>query len=206
MKILNPKRTTTPAPPANRRYRRPAGVLATLALVGLSLAACGGPSKARSSPTESGSSGSLQSELVKYAACMRSNGIADFPDPTPQPNGLPGFSIHASGNSDLSPQSPKYESATRRCKKDMPTGGDATPAQQAAANTKALKYAQCMRTHGEPNFPDPNGKGVIAVTNATGILNPSAPQFQRSQRSCRDLDNGFQTQMSGGSSGKAGTP
>ena len=148
--------------------------------------------------------------MLKYAECMRSHGLADFPDPTVGSNGQPGFSISASGNSDLNPQSPQYQAAHQACEKDLPGGGNQTPAQQATANAKALKYAQCMRSNGEPNFPDPNGQGLIQITNPTGILDPSSPQYQRAQTACQSLDNGFSQQTNSGSripigSGNAGS-
>jgi hypothetical protein len=48
-----------------------------------------------------------------------------------------------------------------------------------------------MRSHGVPNFPDPNGQGVIQINNATGVLEPSSPALQKAQMACRSLENGF---------------
>jgi hypothetical protein len=56
--------------------------------------------------------------------------------------------------------------------------------------------AQCMRSHGEPDFPDPNGQGVIQIPNATGILSPNSPQYQHAATACQSLDNGFSEQGS----------
>ena len=47
-----------------------------------------------------------------------------------------------------------------------------------------------MRSNGVPNFPDPNGQGLIQI-NATGTLEPSSPQFQKAEAACKSLDNGF---------------
>lgn len=52
--------------------------------------------------------------LVRYAACMRSHGIADFPDPGP--NG----SLQLSGQGDLSPSDPKFQAAQEACKSLQP--------------------------------------------------------------------------------------
>ncbi len=38
-----------------------------------------------------------------------------------------------------------------------------------ASYTQELKFAGCMRRHGEPNFPDPNGNGVSLSSRAAGI-------------------------------------
>ena len=122
----------------------------------------------------------MEAEALKYAGCMRAHGLSGFPDPTVGSNGLPGFSINGNANSDLNPQSSQYQTAQKSCKSDLPDLGPTTPAERAAANAEALKYAECMRSHGEPDFPDPNGQGVIQVKNATGILQQNSPQFSPS--------------------------
>lgn len=45
---------------------------------------------------------------------------------------------------------------------------------------QALKLSQCMRANGVPNFPDPNGQGVI---QGSGI-DPNSSAFQRAQQKC----------------------
>jgi hypothetical protein len=53
-----------------------------------------------------------------------------------------------------------------------------------------LKFSQCMRAHGVPNFPDPTAQGGISITSASGI-DPSSAAFRSAQRFCRkDLPNG----------------
>jgi hypothetical protein len=130
-------------------------------------------------------------DALKFTGCMRSHGLSDFPDPTVGSNGRPSFSLNASPSSDLNPSSPQFQTAHRACEKDLPNLGGQTPADKAAANTKALKYVQCMRADGEPDYPDPNGQGVIQITNPTGILAPDSPQFQRAEQACQSLDSGF---------------
>jgi hypothetical protein len=44
----------------------------------------------------------------------------------------------------------------------------------------ALKLSECMRANGEPNFPDPNGQGVI---QGSGI-DPQSSAFQKAQKAC----------------------
>jgi hypothetical protein len=135
---------------------------------------------------------------------MRSHGLSDFPDPTVGSNGLPSFRLNVSGNSDLNPQSPQYQTAHKACEEDLPNFAPQTPAETAAANIKALKYAECMRYHGEPDFPDPTGQGVIKITNATGILDPNSPQYEKAQTACQRLDNGFSEEGSSRSGAPGG--
>jgi hypothetical protein len=64
--------------------------------------------------------------------------------------------------------------------------GSARPSSSAgAADTKAaeLKFAQCMRAHGVPNFPDPDQDGLTNIGN-TGI-DPNSPQFKSAQQACK---------------------
>ncbi len=55
-------------------------------------------------------SSSDQATLLKYAECMRANGIADFPDPV---NDTLSFNLGASG--DLNPYNPAFQSASKQC-------------------------------------------------------------------------------------------
>ncbi len=125
---------------------------------------------------------------MKFSSCMRSHGLTDFPDPTVGSNGLPNWS-------GVSNQAPAFKSAQQVCKKDLPDIGPHTSAEKATANAAALTYAACMRSHGVPNFPDPNGQGLIQI-NATGTLEPSSPQYQKAQTACKGLENGFAEQSS----------
>ncbi len=46
----------------------------------------------------------------------------------------------------------------------------------------ALAYSQCMRSHGVPDFPDPNRQSNLVID-----LDPSAPAFQAAQKACGPL-------------------
>lgn len=121
---------------------------------------------------------------------MRSHGEPNFPDPVPAQGGGFAFDGYGTPGGPLSPtvlQSSQYHAAVKACEKHVPPGlQHITPAKAAAS---ALKYSQCMHKNGEPNFPDPSAQGVISM-NPTGIMDPSAPQFQRAEKSCRAFNNG----------------
>jgi len=53
-----------------------------------------------------------QAELVKYAECMRGNGVPDFPDPT-----AGGLQLHGTPGSDLNPMNPTFQNAAKVCVK-----------------------------------------------------------------------------------------
>lgn len=59
--------------------------------------------------------------------------------------------------------------------------------------SQALAYANCMRSHGVPDFPDPNSQGAFALrpvrvengrTTPTADLVSSSPAFQAGERAC----------------------
>jgi hypothetical protein len=138
---------------------------------------------------------------VKFSVCMRSHGVTEFPDPTVGSNGLPNFgpTLNVNGGA------PVYNAAGRACKKDsLSSLAPHTPAAKAKANAEALKYAVCMRSNGVPNFPDPNGQGLIQINNATGVLEQSSPAFQKAEVACKSLDNGFGESAASASSASGG--
>lgn len=52
-----------------------------------------------------------------------------------------------------------------------------------------VAFSQCMRTHGVPNFPDPNSNGVISGAISDGVT-PSSPQFKKAQQECQKYTSG----------------
>lgn len=123
---------------------------------------------------------------------MRSHGATGFPDPTIGSNGLPSWSI----NPNVNTQAPAYHAARLACEKDLPHLAPQTPAAKATANAAALKYATCMRANGVPDFPDPNGSGLIQA-------DADSPRFQQAQTACSSLDHGFEEQVSATSASHA---
>jgi hypothetical protein len=63
-------------------------------------------------------------KLEEYSRCMRANGIPDFPDPTGN-----GLHLQVGPGSDLDPNSPTFQSASKLCAKkyDLPGLGGTTP-------------------------------------------------------------------------------
>jgi hypothetical protein len=65
-------------------------------------------------------------------------------------------------------------------------GGSGAPS--TADSNKLAQFSQCMRSHGEPSFPDPvNGHLELTVTKGSA-LDPSSPQFQSALQSCKSLE------------------
>jgi hypothetical protein len=53
------------------------------------------------------------------------------------------------------------------------------------SSANLMKYASCMRSNGEPSFPDPNSQGQLQFSG-----DPNSAGFQRAQQACqKDLPN-----------------
>lgn len=72
-------------------------------------------------------------------------------------------------------------------------GADPAPAADRAPATstksKAVRFAECMRSSGIDGFPDPDADGeltVDGVLNGSG-LDPSDPAWKQALEACRDL-------------------
>jgi hypothetical protein len=52
-----------------------------------------------------------------------------------------------------------------------------------------VKFSDCMRSQGVPNFPDPTGSGghIRFKMNGSSGSNPSSPTFQAAQKTCGKL-------------------
>jgi hypothetical protein len=157
-------------------------ILAALAATA-SLAACGGDPQKPAADRQA----AARKAMLAYAACMRSHGVP-MKDPTFNADGGVNLSVGGPGAKHLSSQTER--TAQRACEHFMravePPGGT-SPAQQAEFRKAALSNSRCMRSHGVPDFPDPqfgdNGEASIKLTKGSG-LNPSSPAFQRAQKAC----------------------
>ncbi len=166
-----------------RRKRRPLAALALIAMA-VPIGACGA-----GAPAGPGSGGdptaTARAKAVKFAECIRSNGVGEFPDPNS--SGQFAYGI-PSRSSPLDPSSAAWQHAIGACKTLEPTTfmpTHFTPEQLSAR----LKFAQCVRANGVADFPDPTTTGpLIDVSHASSIpglqatiakcirLNPAAVQ------------------------------
>jgi hypothetical protein len=86
---------------------------------------------------------------------MRSHGIPGFPDPNSSGQ-IPKQEIVQLGVS-----TSVLQTAQRACQRLWPYQAP-TQAQQRQQLTEDLRFAQCMRSHGVPNFPDPTSSDGTA--------------------------------------------
>lgn len=174
-----------------RRGRwRWAAVAAAVVGLGLGLAACGGGAPSASSSTSdpgasaSGASASAaSSDALKFAQCMRTHGVPDFPDPTVSGNGG-----QSSGNlpSNINTNSSSFQAAEQACQKYVPTANSGSGGQGPNQATQ-LKFAECMRSHGVTSFPDPSSNGETFVGGGVDVHSPT---YQAAAQACQSLLSG----------------
>jgi hypothetical protein len=168
-----------------QRWFRQAGA-AAVAGIAVLVAACssGGGSTATSvgPPTLQ----SLTAQALSYAKCMRSHGIQNFPDPTVQDN------AHSKGvgfamPSGIDTHSSQYQSANKTCQKQSGFGHISTAQLQQGMNDM-LKYAECMRSHGITNFPDPFENSHQIGFNTSGLgIDQSSARYKAANKACQPL-------------------
>jgi hypothetical protein len=59
-------------------------------------------------------------QMLAYSQCMRSHGLADFPDPQQGPGGGVAMQIEGGQGSDLDPNSPTFQAAQTACQSLVP--------------------------------------------------------------------------------------
>jgi hypothetical protein len=158
--------------------KRTAALAALLALAVLA-AGCGGSK----SPDVAGGGGSssVLAKFEAYTTCMRSHGLADFPDPTTSPGGGVAFQINGGPGSDLNHNNPRFMAADKACRGSLPGGGQAPAPLSAQKIAAEVTWARCMRSHGLPDFPDPTRQGAFDSSK----FEESSPAFQTASNACK---------------------
>ena len=67
------------------------------------------------------------------------------------------------------------------------------------------KFATCVRSHGEPNFPDPNAQGQFSMSAVTASgIDPRSPQLGQAVQACeKDLPKNGPAALSQAAQAKA---
>jgi hypothetical protein len=169
------------------RIMRPSHLVAAAAVaLGVTAAGCSGgppatgPLPAATAAPAGGSSSSGSTPLaqaVAYSQCIRSHGVSDFPDPVLTPSG--GYGYRTNG---IDPNSSAFQGALQACK-NLPSPWNSTGQQLSASQQQAwLNWAQCVRAHGVPNFPDPTFSGSEVHDPGVGS---ASPQLQQAMDACK---------------------
>jgi hypothetical protein len=164
------------------RTLRPLTTLAAIAMVAL-ISACGSNAPAATSGG-SNTAANVQ-QAMKFAQCMRDNGVSQFPDP--DASGALTIENVVNGSS-VDPNSATFQQALSACRDLEPAGfmGQKRSAQQQAA---ALKFAQCIRDNGVKDFPDPGPNDpLIDTTRIPSTANSDGMSIlHAAMQKCRGL-------------------
>jgi hypothetical protein len=184
---MNPRSLRTVA--IRHRNRTRTGALACAVGVALLTAACGGSPPTGGSPstgggpqaTAGGASSAMVTAELAYARCMRANGVANYPDPDPDGQ------LPASTNKQQLTSNPHLATAARTCSHLIPQS--VIDAQNQADQREYVSFAQCMRTNGIPNFPDPTTRsgGTPIFNLAPAGIDTSSPQVRSAASRCQSM-------------------
>jgi hypothetical protein len=174
--------------------------LAAIAPAVFGLAACGGngtdgdgvasagggtAAAASASPSQSVDP---QEAALKFAQCMRQNGV-DMPDP----DGSGRIQIRGERG-----DAEKTEAAMKKCRHFMEAGRRAGNPDDPKVRDQMLKFAQCMRQHGV-NVPDPQPGEGIRLRMEKG----SAAKVEAAHKACQQYAPGSGAKSpAGGGGGK----
>jgi hypothetical protein len=142
-----------------------------------------GVAQADTTTTTEATTSSGSGDPVAYAACMRRNGVPQFPDP--ETNGRLRFSDGRLEVPKDLVRSPRFRAAENACTRLLPTLPRPNTRQLAEALRLGVRYAACMRAHGVPSFPDPsaNAQGGIEFDYHA----PDSPRLLAAERACIGL-------------------
>jgi hypothetical protein len=116
---------------------------------------------------------------------MRAHRVPDFPDPgsaSPSGSGVSFYGIALPPTFHV--RSPAFQAAMSACQK-LATAGAPQAGVTEAQKEAALRYSQCMRAHGVPNFPDPVFRnGRIGLDIGGVIDNPNSPALLAAEKAC----------------------
>lgn len=168
--------STTKAKLQRLPRRRAASLAGSLIAIGLMISGCGGGSTSSGAPNAGVANIGRQSRA--FAACMRSRGVPGYPDPQVASSGN-GVQLTISPGT-TNPDSPAFRAADRACHHLLP-GLVSTSASSGQDQEQDLKFADCMRSHGVPDFPDADRDGAFTLPST---MNQQAPQFERATTAC----------------------
>jgi hypothetical protein len=169
------------AEPRPRRLARSAAASMATAGLALLVAACSSGSPPNTARAGSYSSGSVSPALA-FARCLRSEGDPSWPDPDSSGQEPPSAKQGAASN-------PRFPAAVRACVHLLPNGGQETRAQIVADQRSAARFAECMRSHGLPNWPDAtnDSEGRPFFNAQAAGLDTNSPQVSAAEQTCHSL-------------------
>jgi hypothetical protein len=148
----------------------------------------GAASSSGSTPTAS----STREKPLKFAQCMRDNGVSEFPDPDASGE----LTIDGIANrSSVDPDTAVFDKALGACK-DLEPSGFTGHKRSTRQQSTALRFAQCIRDHGVKDFPDPaTGEPMVDTRR---IPSANAPGGMTTLKAAMQTCHGVVAKLLGG--------
>jgi hypothetical protein len=161
-------------------------VIAIVVLAGAGMGGCGSTG-APSGTVTNASSGGPNPGFLRFATCMRANGVPNMPD-----------SGQINSSSGINPSSPAFQRASQLCRKQLPGGGPPAYASEQQKE-RLVATSRCMRAHGVSGFPDPitasrppSDPQNLSIAEGIGNLwllvpntiDVNSPAFEQAAKSC----------------------
>ncbi|MEV6929396.1 hypothetical protein AB0M46_33570 [Dactylosporangium sp. NPDC051485] len=117
-----------------------------------------------------------QENMLKFADCMRGHGI---PMEDPQ---MDDHAFQMSIPQGIAKE--KVDAAQNACKQYLPNGGEPMKI-DPQMQEKLRQFAQCMREHGVPHFPDPSEDGSVMIDGNNLGVDPQGEEFKKAEQQCQ---------------------
>lgn len=120
-------------------------------------------------------------QIERYRDCLSANGVKLLDTPTAE--GMPQVDKQRTDVKVLS-------DAQEKCRRHVPSGGDATRAPAADIETRR-RYAACLRENGVPDYPDPDPvTGDPGVGDELGARLKNDPRMATATQACARFQPG----------------
>jgi hypothetical protein len=170
-------------------FRSPAcrAALVVLVLPCVLLAGCsgsGGTTSGSPSPTATGLA-AREAAAEAFVRCARANGAPGLQDPTVDAQG----NVHVNPPPGVSPDNSLVQHVIQACASELQRfqATSQSPQSTAQRDQALTQFSACMRSHGDPNYPDPNFASTPPLPKPTTSADPA---FQRAFAACQqDLRN-----------------
>lgn len=196
-------------PAKNLSGRRPlaAGLLAVA--LALAVSACGSSSSSSSGTglaSATGTAGSTQVQArLNLAKCFRAHGL-NVPDPSTSGGAAGAGGIFRTLRNYPAAQVTAARQACQQYFAQAFPRANVSPAQRAQFQQQAVKFAECMRSHGI-NIPDPTvgtGGGFGGLGRTLRSVDRNSPAFKTAIAACQSLRPRFGGGAGGGGGGAVG--
>jgi len=169
--------------------RRPGVLAVTVGLLLLTAACRSGTSSTSTSPTSGtsssgtgGVSAAYGSDKLGLARCLRAHGVPNYPDPNASGQEPP--------NGKELIRSPQGQAAVGACSSWGNRISNDVAAQNQVVMGEYVRFAECMRAHGLPDFPDPvhaEGRVEFMLSASQDGFDPHSPQVLAKAHHCESV-------------------